>query len=137
MAKKKQRTNLSFILPVAIMFGILTFSSGQASSGYGAQANLFLTPTIPMFQPATSFSSFYFAASPVYVRPTYFDYQPKAFLNVNYRSQLPSPTFFYAKPTPVLFKYTAIGTPVQPIYYTPTRALYDVRYTYDNFKQVW
>lgn len=136
--KKKTKTNLTFILPAVIMFGIITFSQGQWSSGAGANANLFLQPTMPMFSSPSGLGSFYFAASPVHVRPTYQDTTGNAFLNINYRSKLPTaPTFFYAKPSPILMRYSALGYPVQPIYYTPTRALYDVRYSYDNFKQVW
>jgi len=138
--KKQGNANSSkmYVLPIAILFGILTFSSGQYQSGSGANANLFLQPTMPMFSNPSGLGSFYFAASPVRVNPTYNMNPSSAFLNINYRSKLPtSPTFFYAQPSPVLVKYSAIGTPVQPIYYTPTRALFGVRYTYDNFGQVW
>ncbi len=136
---KRKKGNKLYVLPIAILFGILTFSSGQYSSGYGASGNLFLQPTTPVLSRPSGLGSFYFAASPVYVRPTYGDYPSSAFLNVDYRSRLPaSPTFFYARPSPIIFNtYSVIGTPVQPIYYTPTRGLFDVRYTYDNFRQVW
>ena len=126
------------ILPIAVLFGILTFSSGQYNS-YGANANIQLQPTVPMFSSPSGLGSFYFAASPVYVRPTYLDYQSSALLDIDYRSKMStSPTFFYARPSPIIFNtYSVIGTPVQPIYYTPTRTLFDVSYTYDNFRQIW
>ena len=139
--KKQEKANYSrlSVLAVAILFGILTFSNGQWNSNAGANANLFLQPTMPMFSNPSGLASFYFAASPVRVNPTYQFNPSTAFLNIDYRSHLPtSPTFFYANPSPIIFNtYSAIGSPVTPIYYTPTRALFDVRYNYDNAAQIW
>ncbi|MBS3050645.1 MAG: hypothetical protein J4400_00650 [Candidatus Aenigmarchaeota archaeon] len=138
-SKKTDDSRRLYVLPIAILFGILTFSNGQWASGSGANANLFLQPTMPMFSSPSGLGSFYFAATPVRVNPTY-QYNPgSAFLDINYRSKLPtSPTFFYARPSPITFNtYSVIGSPVQPIYYTPTRALFNARYSYDNARQVF
>src|SRR3989338_7298091 len=129
---KRTSKNKFYVLPIAIMFGILTFSSGNAGS-YGASANLFLQPTTPVFPSSSGVGSFFFSAAPVKVNPTYGMNPGGAFLNIDYRSKLPSPTFYNARVSPIIFNTYAVGTPVQPIYFTPTRALFDVRYTYDNF----
>ncbi|MBI4174505.1 MAG: hypothetical protein HY517_02570 [Candidatus Aenigmarchaeota archaeon] len=133
--QNKTNTSKLYILPIAIMFGILTFSSGQASSYGGANANLFLQPTVPTF-PSANVGSFFFAAAPVRVVPTYLDQPSNAFLHIDYRSRLPTAPTFIARKQPIIFSTYAIATPIQPIYFTPTRALFDVRYTYDNFAQV-
>lgn len=140
MRNKREKLKFSklSILPVLVLFGILTFSSGQYSN-YGANANLFLQPTVPMFPSSSGLGSFFFAAAPVRVSPTYGMNPGSAFLNIDYRSRLPTaPTFYYTRPQPIIFNtYSTIGTPVQPIYYTPTRALFDVRYAYGNAAQIW
>ena len=127
------------LLPVAVLFGILAFSNGGYGSGSGGYANLYLQPTMPMFSNPSGLGSFFFSAAPVRVNPTY-DMNPgSAFLNIDFQSHLPtSPTFYYANPSPVIFStYSLIGYPVTPIYYTPTRALFDVRYSYNNARQIW
>ncbi len=134
MVTTKNLKKTSFILPMAILFSIITINMGGYNSGYGGYNTLYLQPTMPYFQPV-NYGSVYFNAMPYYVSPTYRYAQP-SFAGFNYVPYTFSPSYYsYSRPSQ--FYVRSYALPAEPIYTTPTRAMFNVNYVYTNVGKLW
>ncbi len=133
--RKNNLHKLGLILPVAILFSIITLSNG--GFGNGVYGNLYLQPTTPTFS-SGSLGSFYFASIPTHFAPTYMNYNSRpSFVGFSYNGYAPQPLQYQSYPSLSRFETKSYMLPVQPVYTTPTSALFDVNYAYSNAGRLW
>ena len=138
MATRKNNNRL--VIPVLVLFAIITISQASYGNSYGGSGFLSLQPTAPIFQSSNLFSGgLSYASSPI--MPTYNNYQSSGFGSLSFSSRaLPiyqtyqsysSGSFFSS------FSYNYRPALAEPIYFTPTTALFNVNYGYRNFAQAF
>lgn len=133
MTKRKQKPYTPIILSAFVLFSIITISQGSYRNGFGGSGFLLLQPTAPRF-PSVDYSA-YFAYQPFYAAPTFDRVRATSLISVDYTPVVyPKPSFQAMRPTPIVVSYAA---PARPIFFTPSRALFEVDYRYSNVGRIW
>ena len=135
--QNNSRSKVSILLPVFIMFAIIFASQGSYNSNYGGFGALSFQPTMPMFSGGSNLFSGGLSYSSNPIQPTFMNYQPASLGSVSFSGSYHNMPVYptYSSATPFFASgqvyYRQIGG--EPIYSTPTTALFSVNYRYSNF----